>query len=194
MGTAGRKQQRRHRRYGGGARRDRTADLLHAMQALSQLSYSPANERGTLRQQRSSVNTHRDTPRTMASADRKILEIRNRGMPVDGQMGDNGILRAMTTPVDERLERFPLALRLYPNRTAGLVPDPPSQPQTTSLEQGRRSETDSLNAASNHDRACKRRHDTSQICERPHDAATPDTARKIKPQHGCRFVLLSNPI
>jgi hypothetical protein len=25
----------------GGARRDRTADLLHAMQALSQLSYSP---------------------------------------------------------------------------------------------------------------------------------------------------------
>ncbi len=27
----------------GGARRDRTADLLHAMQALSQLSYSPEN-------------------------------------------------------------------------------------------------------------------------------------------------------
>ncbi len=26
----------------GGARRDRTADLLHAMQALSQLSYSPS--------------------------------------------------------------------------------------------------------------------------------------------------------
>ncbi len=26
----------------GGARRDRTADLLHAMQVLSQLSYSPA--------------------------------------------------------------------------------------------------------------------------------------------------------
>ena len=25
----------------GGAKRDRTADLLHAMQALSQLSYSP---------------------------------------------------------------------------------------------------------------------------------------------------------
>ena len=32
----------------GGARRDRTADLLHAMQALSQLSYSPT-ERRTLR-------------------------------------------------------------------------------------------------------------------------------------------------
>ncbi len=27
--------------YNGGATRDRTADLLHAMQALSQLSYSP---------------------------------------------------------------------------------------------------------------------------------------------------------
>ena len=32
----------------GGARRDRTADLLHAMQALSQLSYSPTESR-TLR-------------------------------------------------------------------------------------------------------------------------------------------------
>ena len=30
----------------GGARRDRTADLLHAMQALSQLSYSPKARRG----------------------------------------------------------------------------------------------------------------------------------------------------
>jgi hypothetical protein len=29
------------RAEGGGARRDRTADLLHAMQALSQLSYGP---------------------------------------------------------------------------------------------------------------------------------------------------------
>ncbi len=32
----------------GGARRDRTADLLHAMQALSQLSYSPTKA-GTVR-------------------------------------------------------------------------------------------------------------------------------------------------
>ena len=30
----------------GGARRDRTADLLHAMQALSQLSYSPKRGAG----------------------------------------------------------------------------------------------------------------------------------------------------
>ncbi len=33
----------------GGARRDRTADLLHAMQALSQLSYGPENEARNLR-------------------------------------------------------------------------------------------------------------------------------------------------
>ncbi len=32
----------------GGAKRDRTADLLHAMQALSQLSYSPINERHSI--------------------------------------------------------------------------------------------------------------------------------------------------
>ena len=32
----------------GGARRDRTADLLHAMQALSQLSYSPTQARTLL--------------------------------------------------------------------------------------------------------------------------------------------------
>ena len=29
----------------GGAKRNRTADLLNAIQALSQLSYSPKNER-----------------------------------------------------------------------------------------------------------------------------------------------------
>ncbi len=35
----------------GGARRDRTADLLHAMQALSQLSYSPEwRRRGDFRE------------------------------------------------------------------------------------------------------------------------------------------------
>ncbi len=34
----------------GGARRDRTADLLHAMQALSQLSYSPTQRERELTQ------------------------------------------------------------------------------------------------------------------------------------------------
>ena len=33
---------------GGGARRDRTDDLLHAMQALSQLSYGPKLPRGII--------------------------------------------------------------------------------------------------------------------------------------------------
>jgi hypothetical protein len=32
----------------GGGTRDRTADLLHAMQALSQLSYTPARKKGAL--------------------------------------------------------------------------------------------------------------------------------------------------
>ena len=32
----------------GGARRDRTADLLHAMQALSQLSYGPISRHSLL--------------------------------------------------------------------------------------------------------------------------------------------------
>jgi hypothetical protein len=39
----------------GGARRDRTADLLHAMQALSQLSYGPTWRRGTLPEARQFV-------------------------------------------------------------------------------------------------------------------------------------------
>src|SRR5690606_12637675 len=52
----------------GGARRDRTADLLHAMQALSQLSYSPAlNERATLSQglfpvKKSAIRSGRSKP------------------------------------------------------------------------------------------------------------------------------------
>jgi hypothetical protein len=39
---------RKHISNSGGARRDRTADLLHAMQALSQLSYGPTWRPGTL--------------------------------------------------------------------------------------------------------------------------------------------------
>src|SRR5690606_26442169 len=41
----------------GGAKRDRTVDLLHAMQALSQLSYSPISRTGRmLRAPRLAVN------------------------------------------------------------------------------------------------------------------------------------------
>ncbi len=41
MGRQAKKSSDRKRKKSGGARRDRTADLLHAMQALSQLSYGP---------------------------------------------------------------------------------------------------------------------------------------------------------
>ena len=37
--------QERLKQVDGGDKRDRTADLLHAMQALSQLSYTPGNEK-----------------------------------------------------------------------------------------------------------------------------------------------------
>jgi hypothetical protein len=48
-GDAGRSNYNKQRKSkSGGARRDRTADLLHAMQALSQLSYGPTWRRGTL--------------------------------------------------------------------------------------------------------------------------------------------------
>src|SRR5271168_3279738 len=47
MGTQARKSIGRGIKTGG-ARRDRTADLLHAMQALSQLSYGPTWRRRTL--------------------------------------------------------------------------------------------------------------------------------------------------
>src|ERR1035441_6927985 len=47
MGTQALKSIERNLRTGG-ARRDRTADLLHAMQALSQLSYGPTWRRRTL--------------------------------------------------------------------------------------------------------------------------------------------------
>ena len=40
----------------GGATRDRTADLLHAMQALSQLSYSPTGGSGRYGRHYPSVN------------------------------------------------------------------------------------------------------------------------------------------
>ena len=46
MGTQASK--KTSKRKSGGARRDRTADLLHAMQALSQLSYGPKRRRRTL--------------------------------------------------------------------------------------------------------------------------------------------------
>ena len=56
----------------GGARRDRTADLLHAMQALSQLSYSPT-ESGTLRVQAWTVNNSNFDPKNNIKNQRVVL-------------------------------------------------------------------------------------------------------------------------
>ena len=47
----------------GGARRDRTADLLHAMQALSQLSYGPTQGRRNLRSRLRVVKREREALR-----------------------------------------------------------------------------------------------------------------------------------
>ena len=47
------------RRGIGGASRDRTDDLFHAMEALSQLSYGPTRRRGKLRTPRSIVKPDR---------------------------------------------------------------------------------------------------------------------------------------
>src|SRR5436190_94576 len=72
----------------GGARRDRTADLLHAMQALSQLSYGPlltARTYGanspcelTARTYRASWATHGHDPEPQFRADLKSLRRRRR--------------------------------------------------------------------------------------------------------------------
>src|SRR6478736_740115 len=55
----------------GGARRDRTADLLHAMQALSQLSYGPVTYRAPWA-------THGHDPEPQFRADLKSLRRRRR--------------------------------------------------------------------------------------------------------------------
>ncbi len=52
----------------GGARRDRTADLLHAMQALSQLSYSPTREARSLPTGPGVVKAPQPDPRTPDAA------------------------------------------------------------------------------------------------------------------------------
>ena len=53
-------------RVAGGGKRDRTADLLHAMQALSQLSYTPARKKRHYRRARFHLKAA--TPDYFASA------------------------------------------------------------------------------------------------------------------------------
>ena len=52
----------------GGATRDRTADLLHAMQALSQLSYSPFTEPRILEPDVAIVNKKQKALRLLPSS------------------------------------------------------------------------------------------------------------------------------
>src|ERR1700719_1948001 len=73
----------------GGARRDRTADLLHAMQALSQLSYGPTWRRGTLPdadQLVKKMNALR-TPRepSLAQPCERLVFTQNRKGGIDGR-------------------------------------------------------------------------------------------------------------
>ena len=61
MGTADLKQL-----GGGGGKRDRTADLLHAMQALSQLSYTPDRAENYSRFRLQSQRLSRELPPVFA--------------------------------------------------------------------------------------------------------------------------------
>src|SRR5579862_5220194 len=69
----------------GGARRDRTADLLHAMQALSQLSYGPTQSRRKLRTRPGVVKPPRPlkrrvkTPQRTVTAEQRQRRIDRRG-------------------------------------------------------------------------------------------------------------------
>ena len=89
----------------GGARRDRTADLLHAMQALSQLSYGPTWRRGTLPDETHFVkkmNGLRGPTRSCRGQTRQSL-----AFPQNGQGGvDGGRHRPAAYREADRLRQF----------------------------------------------------------------------------------------
>src|ERR1700733_3924815 len=89
MGT-GIKKKRTSLRKAGGARRDRTADLLHAMQALSQLSYGPTWRRGTLPDMRSIVKKGRSRRAALGGPQRLCLVQPRQGL-ILAQNGQRGI-------------------------------------------------------------------------------------------------------
>src|ERR1700691_4422575 len=75
----------------GGARRDRTADLLHAMQALSQLSYGPTWRRGTLPERRHFVKKMKKMNKLRAPNRPRLAQSRQRlGFAQNGQRGIDG--------------------------------------------------------------------------------------------------------
>src|SRR5580704_3532641 len=76
---------------GGGARRDRTADLLHAMQALSQLSYGPDSDDGQ--------QTTDD--RSYASSDRQTVFLLNPSSVVRRQSSALSFLLVLDVAADD---------------------------------------------------------------------------------------------
>jgi hypothetical protein len=84
----------------GGARRDRTADLLHAMQALSQLSYGPTRSRRTLRSRLYVVKRGRTAILSTRRPDARAC-VRARVTP--------GSHRSAATPPCRSLRRVPAA-------------------------------------------------------------------------------------
>src|ERR1035438_8830339 len=64
-----------------GAKRARTADLLHAMQALYQLSYSPGNARATGTRTGVSIPVSRTPPNIMDTRSAVVAEHRLRQRP-----------------------------------------------------------------------------------------------------------------
>ncbi len=103
----------------GGAKRDRTADLLHAMQALSQLSYSPIRVRLAVREDREARCARRVRLITSASADGKPKS--------EGRdelfFGSGRMLRCRSRSTDGR---FRAPLKTLAGRHAGA--DPPASP------------------------------------------------------------------
>jgi hypothetical protein len=70
----------------GGASRDRTDDLFHAMEALSQLSYGPIRSRGKLRTPPGIVKPDRTALRTK-SAGASSRRLRTRQRRVEARQG-----------------------------------------------------------------------------------------------------------
>jgi hypothetical protein len=94
----------------GGARRDRTADLLHAMQALSQLSYGPTRSRRTLRSRLYVVKRGRTAILSTRRPDARAC-VRARVAP--------GSHRSAATPPCRSLPRVPTARSCRARCSAG---------------------------------------------------------------------------
>jgi hypothetical protein len=100
----------------GGARRDRTADLLHAMQALSQLSYSPtrgprsyASAMGCVKKKQLALSARCHGPAHTARAAPNPIE-RRRTRLTQGQRVRGEQLRNLVVPGQRSLNPQPTRL------------------------------------------------------------------------------------